>query len=417
MKRLPNDRKSSNQWGPSPAYDERRQRLDAIGFVWDTFEDDWEEGFAALRKFKAREGHCRVSQQHLEGTCKLGQWVAVQRRFKDIMPAERRQRLDAIGFVWDPHTTHWEERFAALKRFKAREAHCRVPSSHKEGAFNLGKWVGVQRASRDTMPAERRQRLETIGFVWRPFAEDWEEGFAALKKFKAREGHCRVPHPHIEGSFRLGGWVNKQREDKDTMPVGRRQRLDAIGFVWDPFEDDWEEGFAALRKFKAREGHCRVPSSHKEGTFRLGFWVSNQRTHRGTMPAKRRQRLESTGLEWNSRTAAWEDGFAALKKFKAREGHCRVPHPHVEGTFWLGGWVNKQRADRDTMPDERRQRLESIGFVWAAHTEDWEEGFAALKKFKARERHCRVSQQHLEGTFKLGQWVSSSANTKRNANR
>ena len=59
------------------------------------------------------------------------------------------------------------------------------------------------------------------------------------------------------------------------------------------------------------------------------------------------------------------------------------------------------------MPAERRQRLNSIGFVWDAHAEDWEDGFVALKKFKAREGHCRVSQQHVEGTFKLGQWVSS----------
>ena len=62
------------------------------------------------------------------------------------------------------------------------------------------------------------------------------------------------------------------------MPAERRQRLDAIGFVWDPLERRWEEGFAALSTFKAREGHCHVPSNHVEGTFRLGQWVGVQRT-------------------------------------------------------------------------------------------------------------------------------------------
>ena len=83
------------------------------------------------------------------------------------MLTERRQRLDLIGFVWDPLTAAWEEHFSALKRFKAREGHCRVPVGHVEGTYKLGSWVHVQRISRDTMPAERRRRLDKIGFLWR----------------------------------------------------------------------------------------------------------------------------------------------------------------------------------------------------------------------------------------------------------
>ena len=59
-------------------------------------------------------------------------------------------------------------------------------------------------------------------------------------------------------------------QKKDIMSTERRQRLDAIGFVWDPLESAWEEGFAALTTFKAREGHCDVPALHIEGTFKLG---------------------------------------------------------------------------------------------------------------------------------------------------
>jgi hypothetical protein len=103
----------------------------------------------------------------MEGTFKLGQWVGMQRYAKDTMPAERRELLDEIGFVWDVHEAKWEEGFAALEKFKAREGHCDVPQRYRgDGAFSLGTWVTYQRAKKGTMSAEHIQRLDEIGFNW-----------------------------------------------------------------------------------------------------------------------------------------------------------------------------------------------------------------------------------------------------------
>jgi hypothetical protein len=204
--------------------------------IADRIGSGWDEWFGLLMRFKARKCHCRVPQGHIEGTFNLGSWVSVQRRSRHKMPAERRQRLDAIGFVWDPHEGVWEEGFAALTSFRAREGHCRVSPLYKEADFKLGQWVSVQRGNRDAMLAQRRQRLDAIGFVWDPFTADWEEGFAALTKFKAHEHHYRVTEKHVQEAFKLGTWVRVQRSNRETMPPERRQRLDAIGFVWDPHE-------------------------------------------------------------------------------------------------------------------------------------------------------------------------------------
>ncbi len=216
---------------------ENGQRLDSIGLVWNLFEGWWKNGFAALVVFKAREGHCRVPREHIEGTFKLGTWVAAQRKYRDFlkkraMPAERRQRLDAIGFVWDPLEAAWDEGFAALMAFKMRERHFRVPECHIEGSFKLGNWVSIQRSTKDFMTSDHRQRLDEIGFVWDPPGLNWDKGFAALAEFKAREGHCRVPRDHFEGTVKLGKWVSGQRRRKTTMPAERKQQLDAIGFIW-----------------------------------------------------------------------------------------------------------------------------------------------------------------------------------------
>ncbi|MGC2823690.1 MAG: helicase associated domain-containing protein [Pseudolabrys sp.] len=131
-------------------------------------EQAWQRGFSALKKFKGYEGHCRVPRFHLEGKFKLGQWVAVQRYTKDDLTAERRTRLNKLGFIWSRRDWFWERGFAALKAFKTREGHCLVPALHIEGDLKLGYWVSTQRRKKNIMSKERKQRLNKIGFVWQP---------------------------------------------------------------------------------------------------------------------------------------------------------------------------------------------------------------------------------------------------------
>ena len=237
----------------------------------------WEFWFGLLEQFKETEGHCLVPASHKEADYRLGSWVNSQRTKRGELSDDKIQILNNLGFIWDAREYDWKLVFENLINFRAREGHCRVPDKFIEQDFRLGQWVGVQRRTKDTMPPERKQRLEDMGFVWDPYAEQWEEGFSKLLQFKAAEGHCRVPLSFKVDGFNLGAWIRRQRAAIDSLPRERKQRLDDIGFVWDPHEELWEEGFSKLLQFKEAEGHCRVPSSFKLDGFKLGFWVSNQR--------------------------------------------------------------------------------------------------------------------------------------------
>ena len=126
----------------------------------------WERGFAALSKFRAREGHCCPGRRYVEGNFKLGLWVSAQRSRKHLLAVKRKQRLDSIGFVWDWRGYRWEQNFAALLEFKRREGHCCVPTFHVENGLKLGWWVAAQRQRKKEMSKERRTRLNEVGFVW-----------------------------------------------------------------------------------------------------------------------------------------------------------------------------------------------------------------------------------------------------------
>jgi hypothetical protein len=126
----------------------------------------------------------------------------------------------------------------------------------------------------------------------------WEWGFAALSKFRRRNGHCCPPQRYVEGKYNLGAWVVVQRYRKDDLSVERKKRLDRIGFVWNWRDFAWERGFAALLKFKRREGHCRVSRQHREDKYRLGDWVAVQRRKKDVISPRRRRRLNKIGFEW-----------------------------------------------------------------------------------------------------------------------
>ena len=346
---------------------ERTVRLDALGFVWNEREAGWEEGFSYLKAYKEREGHCYVPAKYkTPDGYRLGPWVSVQRLSQDKLTSERKARLDALGFDWNPHDTAWEEGFNYLNAYKEREGHCRVPQRQKEHGFPLGQWVSVQRATKDALSAERRQRLGELGFVWATREADWEEGFSYLKAYKEREGHCRPPVSHVENSFRLGTWVDTQRQRKARMSQERIQRLDELGFVWDPREADWEEGFSYLKVFKQREGHCRVPYEYKENGYRLGQWVTGQRVNKDTLSSERRKRLDDLGFVWDPLGLSWEKTYQELVLFKKDFGHCNVPQQWSSNPG-LSRWVHRQRQAKRAgkLSAERIGKLQTLGLKWS----------------------------------------------------
>lgn len=80
---------------------ERIEKLDKIGFMWeDTNDTAWEMNFQRLINFKKRYGHCKPTATY-KGYEKLFTWCNNTRRKYNAgkLSPERKQRLDAIGFM------------------------------------------------------------------------------------------------------------------------------------------------------------------------------------------------------------------------------------------------------------------------------------------------------------------------------
>jgi superfamily II DNA or RNA helicase len=320
-------------------------------------------------------------------------------------------------------TTSWQFWFGLLLRYVGREGHAHVLQSYIDGdGHRLGAWVGKQRAlhSRGALNAERVERLATLpGWSWHTHMDAWDEGFDHLRGFVDHHGHAHVPGVYeSEGGYRLGGWVNAQRNalKNGRLEPARATRLAALpGWSWDLLDDAWEERFQSLRRFGDRDGHARVPSDYTdEGGQRLGAWLAKQRSSykRGVLDPGRAERLAGLpGWSWDWRDDAWEEGFDRLRQFISRNGHARVPRNFRDDDgYKLGSWVGIQRTRMKPgtpSADARIERLSALpGWSWDPIEDAWEEGFQRLCRFRDRNGHVRLASGYKdEDGYRLARWV------------
>eukprot|EP00980_Cylindrotheca_fusiformis_P021102 scaffold8100_cov122-Cylindrotheca_fusiformis.AAC.1 len=286
------------------------------------------------------------------------------------------QLLDEAGVAWQPYDIKWNQMFKLLLQYKDREGHTQVPRYHQEEGQNLGYWLNTQREAErlGSLKLDRQDRLEKAGVVLDPRTQYWESMFRLLVQYKDREGHTQVPRNHQEEGQNLGAWLEKQRIAKrgGALKSRRIQILEEAGVAWHPQDVRWNQMFKLLLQYKDREGHTQVPRSHQEEGQNLGIWLIAQRAakRRGALELDRQDRLEKAGVVWDPITHQWESMLDRLLQFQQREGHCLVPHNHIEDGARLGSWLLTQRQLKRTgkLESRRIQILEEAGVAW--HPQD-----------------------------------------------
>jgi hypothetical protein len=142
------------------------------------------------------------------------------------------------------------------------------------------------------------------------------------------------------------------------------------GWSWDPFADQWNDGYQALTEYVAQTGHARPHYDYTTTEkFRLGSWVYSQRATRSSLTPNRIALLESLqGWSWDAREDKWIRAYQALTEYVAQTGHARPPHSlKTTDGIGLGHWVQTQRQNRDSLSEERIALLESLkGWSWGS---------------------------------------------------
>jgi hypothetical protein len=160
---------------------DRKERLDEIGFAWKadddhTFKPDdklWHHKYEKLVEFKRKHGHCMVPQKK-KGDVSLGMWVSHQRKnhSNNKMRQDRKERLDEIGFAWKDDVDAygdklWHQQYEKLVEYKRKHGNCLVPYKYKPDRL-FGQWLIRQRTFHKSaiLRLDRKQLLDALDFVW-----------------------------------------------------------------------------------------------------------------------------------------------------------------------------------------------------------------------------------------------------------
>ncbi|MFF7243515.1 helicase associated domain-containing protein [Embleya sp. NPDC008237] len=102
--------------------------------------------------------------------------------------------------------------------------------------------------------------------------------------------------------------VGDARPDRPAGAAGVGEGDGAIGVRARRGKGAWRTAFAAAVRYRGREGHLEVPRAHVETVaavgsgevvlVRLGKWVNNQRTRRGSLGEERERLLTELGMRW-----------------------------------------------------------------------------------------------------------------------
>ncbi len=176
--------------------------------------------------------------------------------------------------------------------------------------------------------------------------------------------------------------------------------------------DEWLE---LVRKYKEQYGNLLVPSKYITPTGEnLGRWIVNCRAafKKGKLSLEQREALDKIGMTWQMvERNDWKDMFALASLYKEEHGNLIVPFSYITPNGKpLGRWIRQQRTNyqQKKLSEKQIEKLESIGMLWHARKDDWEEMYSLATDYYKEHGNLNVPKDYVtpEGE-QLGHWIKN----------
>lgn len=403
----------------------------------DTLSTSWDLMYEKAEEYYKQNGDLKVPYRYKtkEGYA-LGSWILTQKRVRageqfGELGAERIKKLNDIEMIWESYRDlSWERNYAAAKEYYKSFGNLNVPIRYEsDDGIKLGQWVSNLRSfkrnhtNRRYLNEERIKNLEQIGMIWDVSDFLWDQYYGSSVTYFHENGNLDIPISYVTGDgLRLGIWLNNIRsayrnKTKYRLTDAQISALNEIGIVWDlKSERLWNKGFSEASKYKKINGDLNVPATYKtQSGYRLGAWVSRQRSNKASLALLQKHKLDALGMIW-SKPDPWEERFAHAKDYYEKHGDLNIPAQYIVEGMWINKWLNEQRQiylgnrKNKKLTSEQIYRLESIGMVW--HKKEkvrkalWEEQFSEVKSYFEKYGNLNIPTNFLTSKGKrLDLWL------------
>jgi hypothetical protein len=232
-------------------------------------------------------------------------WTEAERRDAALwaqkegkLAPSRIQRLEAIGFSWDPLSDELDktaERFAQYFKINGRIP---PPKYRDEDDYPLGQRCVTLRSS---------YKINTLRLEWIPYLEEiegwtWDPGGdAVVAIIQAIKNHVEQKGC-LPTSGDLGAAVKARDLVETPARLGQKGGLrpehvalleKVPGWTWDPFGDRFEQNIQETKEFVQQDG--RLPRQKES---KLGRWLGHLREKKDKLGIERSSRLDQEFPGW-----------------------------------------------------------------------------------------------------------------------
>ncbi len=304
---------------------EQQQLLQSIDFMLDPIEEKWHKNYEYAKAYYEHYGNLDVPHFFItndgytydeKGKIRLGGWISTQRQSFSNLSKERRELLQAIGFILNASTEKWNRSYRCAKAYYEHYGNLNIPYHFKtndgytydeNGVVDLYTWVAFHRTNFSKLSKERKELLKSIGLILNPLEEKWMRNYNAAKKYYEYYGNLKIPYNFVtndgytydeKGKINLWSWLSHQRRQFSSLSEEKQGLLQSIGLTLNDAENRWNRNYELAKAYYLKHHHLYMsPKYVTEDGIKLGSWIVSQRRY--TSPdSEKGQLLSSIGMIW-----------------------------------------------------------------------------------------------------------------------
>ena len=298
--------------------------------------------------------------------------------------------------------------------------------------------IKIKDASFD-IEIENQDLFEMLTYVRDKLTMTWEDYYELAKAYYEHRGDLLIPqkfqttdgYTKDQNGIKLGSWISNQRQNFDRLSEERKQKLLAIGFDLNPLDTKWENNYKLAKVYYEHKGDLSIPQSFQttdgytedSNGVNLGRWINHQRTNFDKLSEEKKQKLLAIGFDLAPLDTKWKNNYKLAKAYYEHKGDLSIPQGFQTTDGYtkdpngvnLGRWINHQRTIFNTLSEEKKQKLLTIGFDLKPHDTTWESNYKLAKAYYEHKGDLSIpkSFQTTDGYTEdsngvnLGTWINT----------